>query len=438
MFERFLQAIKCLQLFYRLVIVCTFFSSTLYAQDTLPPLFIDPSIEAQLSIEQTFNDSSETLRPTVEPQKTYFYNEHKESSDQATPTQEKELIDPTFNLTQPAPRNIEFIPTPIDFTSEKSFEAPSYIDPFLTPLTPRSQEESLQTLWEKTFPKIPTQAPITDTIEQPSLESLLPPELPLDLPSESPLEPSLETNPDSEIVIEEVPEPSVEPKEILPVVTIVIDDLGYSREGMQSSLELPSEVTLAILPSTPFAEKTALASAKQSRTIILHAPMENTRKLELGPGGLYTNMEEEEFKKVLSQSISSIPGITGVNNHMGSLLTQDTERMQWVMEILQPLGLFFIDSVTSGQSVAYSEAQAMNITTVKRNVFLDNIRSEDAIHKQFERLIKIAKKDGAALAIGHPYPSTMDYLLKRLPQLEQEGIKLISIDDYMKRKKNPL
>lgn len=217
----------------------------------------------------------------------------------------------------------------------------------------------------------------------------------------------------------------VHPK--MPRIAILIDDLGYNRHGMDSSLSLPTEVALAILPSTPFAMQTATSAQKQKRITLLHAPMENQRELKLGPGGLYANMTEDELKATLSKDLDGLPGIQGVNNHMGSLLTTKANSMAWVMETLKGRSLFFIDSLTSPKSVAKKTAQEYGLDTVSRDVFLDNIRTEAAIDKQFTRLLKLARKNGSALAIGHPYPETMSYLKKRLSSLEHDGVLLVPL-----------
>jgi polysaccharide deacetylase 2 family uncharacterized protein YibQ len=215
------------------------------------------------------------------------------------------------------------------------------------------------------------------------------------------------------------------------VIAILIDDLGYNRHGMESSLALPKEVALAILPETPFARKTALASQKQKRITLLHAPMENQRELALGPGGLYAKMTEDELKATLNKDLDGLPGIQGVNNHMGSLLTTKADSMTWVMEILKGRSLFFIDSLTSPKSVAEKIAQEHGLKTVSRDVFLDNIRTENAIDRQFSRLIKQARLHGKALAIGHPYPETTAYLKKRLSLLEEDGVRLIPLTEVL-------
>ena len=200
---------------------------------------------------------------------------------------------------------------------------------------------------------------------------------------------------------------------------------------MESALALPTEVALAILPETPFAHQTALTAQKQKRITLLHAPMENQRELKLGPGGLYANMTEHELKATLRNDLDGLPGIQGVNNHMGSLLTTKTDSMKWVMEVLKGRSLFFIDSLTSPKSVAEKTAQEHGLKTVSRDVFLDNIRTEQAIDKQFSRLLKLARRQGSVLAIGHPYPETMAYLKKRLKDLEKDGVRLVPLSKIL-------
>ncbi|BFM50654.1 divergent polysaccharide deacetylase family protein [Marinomonas sp. THO17] len=210
-------------------------------------------------------------------------------------------------------------------------------------------------------------------------------------------------------------------------IAILIDDLGYNRRGMEGSLALPTEVALAILPETPYAQQTASKAQQQSRITLLHAPMENERELKLGPGGLYAKMSEQELKAVLIKDLDGLPGIQGANNHMGSLLTTKPEAMKWVMEVLQERSMFFIDSLTSPKSVAEQTAKLHGLKTVRRDVFLDNIRTHQAIDKQFNRLLKLARRHGSALAIGHPYPETLDYLKQRLAQLEKDGVLLVPL-----------
>ncbi|TPE54346.1 divergent polysaccharide deacetylase family protein [Maribrevibacterium harenarium] len=214
-----------------------------------------------------------------------------------------------------------------------------------------------------------------------------------------------------------------------PMIGIIIDDVGYNRRGMEQSLALPVAVALAILPQTPFGRKTAIQAQEQQRITLLHAPMENERALKLGPGGLYVQMDETTLKQVLMDDLAGLPGVQGVNNHMGSLLTAHPEPMQWVMEVLQRQQLFFVDSLTNPNSVAGRIAKEHGLPTATRQVFLDNIRTPQQLEKQFQRLIKFAHRNGFALAIGHPYPETMAYLNQRLRQ--PASVRLVPLSELL-------
>lgn len=274
-------------------------------------------------------------------------------------------------------------------------------------------------MFDMAKPWVPATVPFLDSTTIPELENT-PPDAPFNLDHKKT---KAGVIPAKKLAVD------VHPK--MPRIAILIDDLGYNRHGMESSLSLPTEVALAILPSTPFATQTALTAQKQKRITLLHAPMENQRELKLGPGGLYAKMTEHELKETLSKDLDGLPGIQGVNNHMGSLLTTKADSMKWVMETLKGRSLFFIDSLTSPKSVAKKTAQEHGLETVSRDVFLDNIRTEQAIDKQFSRLLKLARLHGSALAIGHPYPETMAYLKKRLNHLEQDGVSLVRLSDLL-------
>jgi polysaccharide deacetylase 2 family uncharacterized protein YibQ len=58
-------------------------------------------------------------------------------------------------------------------------------------------------------------------------------------------------------------------------------------------------------------------------------------------------------------------------------------------------------------------------------VFLDVEVTAGFFDKQFTQLIKVAKKKNTAIAIGHFRMDTARGLAQRLPELAQNGIKLV-------------
>lgn len=236
--------------------------------------------------------------------------------------------------------------------------------------------------------------------------------------------------PSAEAIIEEAsdqPEPSLgfiaNPSKNY--ISIIIDDIGNNGKLGTRAIALPGEVTFAILPHTPFSAELAELAYSSQKEIMLHAPMSNQAHLPLGPGALTPELSKEEFVATLNSSIDAVPHLQGINNHMGSALTELELPMQWVMEVLHSRNLYFVDSRTTADSVAERVARANNIPSITRNVFLDNETTFEDIDIEFKRLIKQAEEHGSAVGIGHPYKETLEYLEQAIPALAEQNIELI-------------
>lgn len=215
------------------------------------------------------------------------------------------------------------------------------------------------------------------------------------------------------------------------LISIIIDDPGNNLNVGQRAINLPGPVTFAILPGRPYSHRLAEQAHLSGKEVILHMPMDNTADKPIGPGGLTVKQDRTHFEKRLQQAISDTPHIRGINNHMGSRLTTSPERMQWLMQSLQNYPLYFIDSRTSAASLAASIAAKHHIATLERDVFLDHEANTATTDKQFNRLLRIARTKGSAVAIGHPYPSTLSYLENILPQLADMGVHLVAPSDLL-------
>jgi hypothetical protein len=209
-------------------------------------------------------------------------------------------------------------------------------------------------------------------------------------------------------------------------VAIVIDDIGY-RTTDHSALDLPGDITFSILPHTPFAVQLAQRAHDENHDVLLHIPMEAENGKKLGPGALTSDMNEQSIRQSLAKSFAEIPFAIGINNHMGSLLTQRYQSMTWTMRYLKERNVMFLDSKTSNHSQAARIANNLEVPTLNRSVFLDNRIEAPYIQKQFELLVKRAKKYHSAIAIAHPHPETIATLNKLIPLLKQQGIDLVPI-----------
>ncbi len=211
-------------------------------------------------------------------------------------------------------------------------------------------------------------------------------------------------------------------------IALVMDDLGYRLKEGRDTVALPPAVTLSFLPHTPHAPALAAAAVAEGHEIMLHMPMEARNGKALGPGGLTTAMGRRELEAIFHQAILSLPGVVGVSNHMGSLLTSRAAAMGWLMEAMGAYpGLYFVDSRTAGGSVAAATAREHGIPQYTRDVFLDDDPSPAAIDHQLTRLEHRARTQGLALGIGHPYPTTLEALNAWLPALEERDIELVPV-----------
>jgi polysaccharide deacetylase 2 family uncharacterized protein YibQ len=209
-------------------------------------------------------------------------------------------------------------------------------------------------------------------------------------------------------------------------IAIVIDDIGYRYTDKQALL-LPGAITYSVLPHTPYGKKIAIKANAKHKEVLLHIPMEAENGKKLGPGALTSNMNKTEIYASLNKSLVEVPFAIGINNHMGSYLTQLVEPMSWTMGFLKQHHLLFLDSKTSPYSRASIIAQKMGVPVKGRHIFLDNQLTEDYINKQFQSLIKHAKNQHFAIAIAHPHPETIKALLRLIPTLQQNNIELVPL-----------
>ena len=150
------------------------------------------------------------------------------------------------------------------------------------------------------------------------------------------------------------------------------------------------------------------------------------------------DMSREAVAAALARALDSVPYAIGVNGHRGSLLTRHPGHMRWLMEgLVERGGLFFVDSFTTHASVALQVADEMQIATIKRDVFLDHDADAAAIAGEFERLKRLARLRGVAVAIGHPYPATLAFLEAELPKLAAQGFELVTISSVIWEAGNP-
>ncbi|HRR96173.1 MAG TPA: divergent polysaccharide deacetylase family protein [Candidatus Ratteibacteria bacterium] len=210
-------------------------------------------------------------------------------------------------------------------------------------------------------------------------------------------------------------------------VAIIIDDCGWNRSIVKELEGINEPLTLSFLPKAPYSKELIKLLNGKNYEFILHLPLEPLPPQQcLDKGLITTEMTDEEINKIFLDNVYDyLPYIKGINNHMGSLFTSTPDKMEVLLENIKKENLFFIDSATSKNTTGYTLAEQMGIKTAKRDIFLDNESNPEYIKEQLNKLIKVAKKNGKCVAIGHAKKETLKVLKEKLPELKEEGIKIV-------------
>ena len=215
-------------------------------------------------------------------------------------------------------------------------------------------------------------------------------------------------------------------------LAIVLDDLGSDRAAAEAIFGMPYPLTISVLPNHAHSVEIAEEAHRRGYQVLLHLPMqaagnENPEAQELRPG-----MAPTDVALLVDQMFQAVPYVVGVNNHQGSQATSDSALMSELMPVLRDRQLFYVDSRTTAATVAFDIAREDGVRSAFRNVpFLDDVVEVAAVRKQLELALHGAREKGAALAIGHPHPATLQALREVLPQAEAQGVHLVFASDLV-------
>ncbi len=200
-------------------------------------------------------------------------------------------------------------------------------------------------------------------------------------------------------------------------LAIVIDDVGYRPTQENQVLQMPAAISVAVLPNAPHAHEMATRAHQRGHEVLIHLPMAPLSKQPLEKDTLRPNMSADEITRIIRDAVSKVPYAAGMNNHMGSAMTSSLPGMQKVMQMLDHYNLYFLDSMTIAGSQATRASAGTRVRVIKRRVFLDDSQNDADIRRQFSRAVRLARRDGIAIAIGHPHPSTVRVLQQMLAAL---------------------
>jgi hypothetical protein len=231
--------------------------------------------------------------------------------------------------------------------------------------------------------------------------------------------------PPSEQAPPKAKEQAVQVKENAPKIALIIDDVGYDVERALELINLHQPMTISIFPQLRNSRHIAEIAHQMGYEVMMHLPMEADEHLRRNPGFIMESMSRSELFDVLDKDLESISYVSGVNNHQGSKMTKERLAMGLVMEHLAQKKLYFIDSRTTRDSVAYIVAKEYGLKAGENDFFLDNEKDPEYIKERFLLLMEKAQEKGAAIGICHVHPVTIQTLRQMIPLMEQKGIRLV-------------
>jgi polysaccharide deacetylase 2 family uncharacterized protein YibQ len=216
-----------------------------------------------------------------------------------------------------------------------------------------------------------------------------------------------------------------------PRLALIIDDCGQWPVTERGFIALPVPLTLSVLPHVRYGDAIARDARAAGKGVMLHLPMEPRSGAYPGPGEVKVAMDDAAIAAQVRDDIASVPLASGVNNHEGSRATADDRVMRAVSAVIAEHRLFFVDSRTGADSVAARDAAAAGIATASRDVFLDDVAELNATEDELRRAAALAKRNGSAIAIGHPRPTTLAAVRALLPELRRDGIDFVLAGDLV-------
>jgi polysaccharide deacetylase 2 family uncharacterized protein YibQ len=215
-------------------------------------------------------------------------------------------------------------------------------------------------------------------------------------------------------------------------LAIILDDLGNDRSAADTIFALKIPITMSVLPNHPHSLEIAKEAHRRGYQVMLHLPMQSVGNERPELQELHSGMSAHDVAALVDRSLQGVPNVVGVNNHQGSQSTADAALMDELMPVLRQHKLFYVDSRTTTATVAYDEAQRLGVRSGFRNVpFLDDVAEVAAVRRQLQRALRGAHEKGAAIAIGHPHPATLQVLREVLPQAKSQGVALVFVSELV-------
>ncbi len=221
-----------------------------------------------------------------------------------------------------------------------------------------------------------------------------------------------------------------------PVMALIVDDFGYFNNSLvRGFLSLEISLTISVIPGLRYSREICREAARDGKAVLCHLPMEPEKGSDdVGEIPIIrVAMKSKEIESVVENALESTPDVVGMNNHMGSRATADRRVMKAVMKVCRRKGLFFIDSMTTPNSVAHKVAEEAGVPSLCNDLFIDN-REEDT-RENMHKLLSIAARRGKVVGIMHVRRDTLEQLRWLIKEARRKGIRFVTVLEMIESQK---
>jgi len=221
-------------------------------------------------------------------------------------------------------------------------------------------------------------------------------------------------------------------------LALVIDDFGLVDSAFaEEFFAIPYPFTAGIIPFCESSPKWLQIAKESGKEYIVHMPMEpvDYQRNDPGKNAIFSDLPEKEIRKRIALALASLPGATGISNHMGSKITADRRIMTIIFSEIKDKGIFFLDSRTTVQTVCKEIGNSMRVKVLVITHCADagDIEAPEISSNILKMGLEAREKGGAILNL-HATQETLKALKDALPILSKWGIRFVTLSELANKK----
>ena len=209
-------------------------------------------------------------------------------------------------------------------------------------------------------------------------------------------------------------------------LAIIIDDVSHASE-IRFLKSLPYHITPSIFPPTRM-NMHSNRLAKNLKHFMVHLPLESdSRAMNKMYKMLFVKDSNKKIRDRVKEIRKLFPNAKYINNHTGSVFSSNYAKSKVLYKALKKEGFIFLDSRTSQRTKFKRIARELGYKYYKSDIFIDNVHNVNYTLNKIKQGVRLAKRRGYAVMIGHPHATTFKALKKAIPFLKE--VNMVYIDE---------